>query len=106
MPGAGSGVDRSRSRPRAGVARTRSRLPARGRVRMTETLNYRQTIARAISDEMDRDERVILLGEDVARAGGAFKTTVGLFDRFGGERVRDTPISEQAIVGAALGAAI
>jgi pyruvate/2-oxoglutarate/acetoin dehydrogenase E1 component len=73
---------------------------------MTETLNYRQTIARAIADEMERDDRVILLGEDVARAGGAFKTTVGLFDRFGAERVRDTPISEQAIVGAALGAAI
>jgi pyruvate dehydrogenase E1 component beta subunit len=73
---------------------------------VTETLNYRQTIARALADELDADPTVILIGEDVGAAGGAFKSTVGLFERFGPRRVRDTPISEQAIVGAALGAAL
>ena len=53
-----------------------------------------------------RDERVVLFGEDVGAAGGAFKLTEGLFDRFGPRRVRDTPISEQAIVGAAIGSAL
>jgi pyruvate dehydrogenase E1 component beta subunit len=72
---------------------------------MTE-INYRQVIARAIADAMTEDDRVIFFGEDVAAAGGAFKTTVGLLEEFGPVRVRDTPISEQAIVGAALGAAI
>jgi pyruvate dehydrogenase E1 component beta subunit len=55
---------------------------------------------------MERDEAVVFLGEDVAAAGGVFKTTEGLLARFGPERVRDTPISEQAIVGAAMGAAM
>jgi pyruvate/2-oxoglutarate/acetoin dehydrogenase E1 component len=73
---------------------------------MNETVNYRQVIARAITDAMEEDSRVILLGEDVAAAGGAFKATPGLLERFGPERVMDTPISEQAIIGAALGAAI
>lgn len=67
---------------------------------------YREAVAKALSDEMDADPDVFCLGEDIGAAGGVFKTTVGLFDRFGPERVRDTPISEQAIVGAALGAAI
>ena len=73
---------------------------------MTDLINYRQIIAVAIADAMRIDPDVILIGEDVGAAGGAFKTTVGLFDEFGPERVLDTPISEQAIVGAALGAAI
>lgn len=73
---------------------------------MSETINYRQVIARALADAMDEDPTVLLLGEDVGAAGGAFKTTAGLFERFGPTRVRDTPISEQAIVGAALGAAM
>jgi pyruvate dehydrogenase E1 component beta subunit len=55
---------------------------------------------------MRRDERVVLLGEDVAAAGGVFKTTGGLLEEFGPRRVRDTPISEQAILGAAMGAAM
>jgi pyruvate dehydrogenase E1 component beta subunit len=55
---------------------------------------------------MRRDERVVFLGEDIAHAGGVFKTTVGLLDEFGPLRVRDTPISEQAILGAAMGAAM
>lgn len=73
---------------------------------MSGTINYRQVIARAIGDAMRENPDVFLLGEDVAEAGGAFKTTAGLLEEFGPRRVRDTPISEQAIVGAALGAAI
>src|ERR1700733_12326785 len=55
---------------------------------------------------MRRDPSVVFLGEDVAAAGGVFKTTVGLLEEFGPDRVRDTPISEQAILGAAIGAAM
>jgi acetoin:2,6-dichlorophenolindophenol oxidoreductase subunit beta len=69
-------------------------------------LTYRDAVSRAIAQEMDRDQSVVFLGEDVAGAGGVFKATVGLLERFGPERVRDTPISEQAILGAAMGAAM
>jgi acetoin:2,6-dichlorophenolindophenol oxidoreductase subunit beta len=69
-------------------------------------LTYRDAVARAITQEMERDPRVVFLGEDVAGAGGVFKATVGLLERFGPDRVRDTPISEQAILGAAMGAAM
>src|SRR6202034_1038902 len=55
---------------------------------------------------MERDSRVVFLGEDIAKAGGVFKATVGLYEKFGPLRVRDTPISEQAILGAAMGAAM
>ncbi len=72
---------------------------------MTE-LTYREAVRHALADELDGDPRVFLLGEDIAAAGGAFKVTEGLVDRFGPERVMDTPISEQAIVGAAIGAAL
>jgi pyruvate dehydrogenase E1 component beta subunit len=69
-------------------------------------LTYRSAIARGIAQEMERDPTVIMIGEDVAAAGGVFKTTEGLQARFGPERVRDTPISEQAITGALMGAAM
>jgi acetoin:2,6-dichlorophenolindophenol oxidoreductase subunit beta len=69
-------------------------------------LTYREAVARGIAQEMERDERVVFLGEDVAKAGGVFKATVGLYEQFGPKRVRDTPISEQAILGAAMGAAM
>ena len=69
-------------------------------------LSYREAVARAIAQEMSRDPDVVFLGEDVAKAGGVFKTTVGLLEQFGPARVRDTPISEQAILGAAMGAAM
>ena len=69
-------------------------------------LTYRNAIARGIAQEMRRDPQLVMLGEDIAAAGGAFKTTVGLLDEFGPERIRDTPISEQAILGAAMGAAM
>ena len=69
-------------------------------------LTYREAVAAGIAQEMARDERVVFLGEDIAAAGGVFKATVGLLDQFGPKRVRDTPISEQAILGAAMGAAM
>jgi pyruvate/2-oxoglutarate/acetoin dehydrogenase E1 component len=69
-------------------------------------LTYREAVARGIAQEMARDPDVVFLGEDVAKAGGVFKTTVGLLEQFGPVRVRDTPISEQAILGAAMGAAM
>ena len=67
---------------------------------------YRDAIALAIREEMDRDPDVLLLGEDVGKFGGAMAATRGLWDKFGDDRVIDTPISEMAIIGAALGAAI
>jgi pyruvate/2-oxoglutarate/acetoin dehydrogenase E1 component len=73
---------------------------------MSEQMNYRQTVARALADEMETDETVLLIGEDIGASGSPFKTTVGLFERFGPNRVRDTPISEQAIIGAAIGAGL
>ena len=69
-------------------------------------LTYREAVAAGIAQEMRRDDRVVFLGEDVAAAGGVFKATVGLLEEFGPIRVRDTPISEQAILGAAMGAAM
>jgi pyruvate dehydrogenase E1 component beta subunit len=73
---------------------------------MTMEATYRQAITRALGDEMELDARVILFGEDVAAAGGVFKATDGLQERFGPRRVLDTPISEQAIVGCAIGCAL
>lgn len=69
-------------------------------------MTYREAVAKALADEMRADPTVIFFGEDVAEAGGVFKVTPGLYDEFGPNRVRDTPISEQAILGAALGAAL
>jgi len=69
-------------------------------------LTYRDAVAYGIAQEMRRDPSLVMLGEDVGAAGGVFKTTVGLLDEFGPERIRDTPISEQAILGAAMGAAM
>jgi pyruvate/2-oxoglutarate/acetoin dehydrogenase E1 component len=69
-------------------------------------LTYRQAVARGIAQEMERDPTVVMLGEDIGAAGGVFKTTEGLLGQFGPDRVRDTPISEQAIIGAAMGAAM
>jgi pyruvate dehydrogenase E1 component beta subunit len=69
-------------------------------------LTYREAVGHAIAQEMERDPTVYFIGEDVAAAGGVFKTTEGLLDRFGPARVRDTPISEQAIIGAVMGAAM
>ena len=67
-------------------------------------VTYLEAIRQGIWEEMERDERVFVLGEDVGTYGGAFKVTAGMLERFGPERVLDTPISESAIVGAAIGA--
>jgi len=69
-------------------------------------LTYRQAVAEAMAEEIARDERVFLMGEDVGKHGGAFAASKGLFDEFGPGRVKDTPISESIIVGAGVGAAL
>jgi pyruvate/2-oxoglutarate/acetoin dehydrogenase E1 component len=73
---------------------------------MADVISYREAVAEGIAREMRRDPTVVCLGEDIGAAEGVFKTTVGLFKEFGPRRVWDTPISEQAIVGAAMGAAM
>jgi pyruvate/2-oxoglutarate/acetoin dehydrogenase E1 component len=69
-------------------------------------LTYAEALNEALREEMRRDDSVIVFGEEVALAGGVYKVTKGLLEEFGPERVRDTPISEVAIVGAAIGAAL
>jgi pyruvate/2-oxoglutarate/acetoin dehydrogenase E1 component len=73
---------------------------------MTEPLEFRTAIRDAIAEELERDESVVFFGEDVAIAGGVFKATPDLYERFGPTRVFDTPISELALAGAAYGAAV
>jgi pyruvate/2-oxoglutarate/acetoin dehydrogenase E1 component len=69
-------------------------------------IKYREAISEALREEMNRDERVFIIGEDVGQFGGVFQSTATLWETFGPSRVVDTPISEQAIVGTALGAAL
>lgn len=69
-------------------------------------IEYRQAITEAITEEMDRDSRVFLIGEDIGVYNGAFKAYRGLLDRYGPRRVINTPISESVIIGAGIGAAI
>ncbi|MBI4261779.1 MAG: alpha-ketoacid dehydrogenase subunit beta [Actinobacteria bacterium] len=69
-------------------------------------LTYREAVAHGIAQEMRRDPSLVMLGEDVGPAGGVFTPTEGLIEEFGPVRIRDTPISEQALVGAAMGAAM
>jgi len=73
---------------------------------MTEQISYREAVAEGIARELRRDQNVVCLGEDIGAAGGVFKTTQGLFGEFGPSRIWDTPISEQAILGLAMGAAM
>ena len=73
---------------------------------MTRTISFSQALREAMIEEMDRDPAVFLMGEDVGLFGGVFGVSAGMFEKFGNERVRDTPISEQALVGAGLGAAL
>ncbi len=72
----------------------------------TRTLTYRDAIRLALTEEMERDPSIVLVGEDIGAFGGAYKVTSGLLERFGERRVRETPISEGAIAGLALGAAL
>jgi acetoin:2,6-dichlorophenolindophenol oxidoreductase subunit beta len=69
-------------------------------------ITFKQAVLEALTEEMSADERVIVIGEDVGKAGGVFLQTQGLFDAFGAARVVDTPISEAAIMGVAIGAAM
>ena len=69
-------------------------------------ITYAQAIKEAMAEEMRRDENVFLMGEDVGPYGGAFGVSVGMYEEFGEERVKDTPISEAVIAGAAAGAAV
>jgi pyruvate dehydrogenase E1 component beta subunit len=73
---------------------------------MPDAISYSKAINQAIAEEMERDENVIIYGQDVAKWGGIFRVTGGLLDRFGPERVFDSPISENVMVGAGVGAAI
>ena len=75
-------------------------------VRVMSALEFRDAIRDALAEELERDPSVIFLGEDVGAAGGVFKVTPGLHERFGPTRVIDTPISELALAGAAFGAAV
>ncbi len=72
----------------------------------TATSEFRAALNEALREELDRDAQVVLLGEDIAVAGGVFKVTDGLLEQFGAERVIDTPISELALAGAAFGGAV
>jgi acetoin:2,6-dichlorophenolindophenol oxidoreductase subunit beta len=71
-----------------------------------QTLTYREAIVAAQRDALQNNPDIILMGEDIGAPGGPFKTTDGLFEEFGGDRVRDTPISENAFIGAAMGMAL
>src|SRR4051794_27019698 len=103
--GARGGVGGARAG--VGLVRTGARRPRRGRLGglMSET-TYKGAINKAIVDALLADDDVFFFGEDVGAAGGAFKPSVGIQERFGPRRVLDTPISEQAIVGLAIGAAM
>ena len=70
------------------------------------TVTYLEAIRQALWDEMEQDERVFMLGQDIGTYGGAFRVTAGFLDRFGPGRIIDTPISESAMIGAAVGAAM
>ncbi|MGN6793402.1 MAG: alpha-ketoacid dehydrogenase subunit beta, partial [Streptosporangiaceae bacterium] len=73
---------------------------------LEEAVTYREAVAEGLARELRRDPAVVCLGEDIGAAGGVFKTTQGLFEEFGPGRIWDTPISEQAILGLAMGAAM
>src|SRR5205814_809294 len=108
-PRAHAGGGRRRRDPAAAHARARRRRGCDrdgGRVRLMAELRYREALGAALHEELRRDERVILLGEDIGVFGGAFKVTEGLLEEFGERRVRDTPISENTIVGVGVGAAM
>ena len=70
------------------------------------TITYRDALREAIREEMQRDERVFILGEDIAGYGGTYAVTKGLFEEFGEKRVRDTPLAEEVITGVTIGAAL
>ena len=90
----------------SGQTRQRRPRPARRRAAEPVTITYREAMRAAIRDALQRDDRVFLMGEDVGRYGGCFAVSLGLLEEFGPERIRDTPLSESAFVGAGIGAAM
>src|SRR5258706_7915791 len=70
------------------------------------TITYRDALREAIREEMQRDERVFIMGEDIAGYGGTYAVTKGLFEEFGEKRVRDTPLAEEVIAGAGISEAV
>lgn len=72
----------------------------------SQTFTYLEAIRQALWEELEQDQRVLLLGQDIGTYGGAFRVTAGMLERFGPERIVDTPISESAMIGAAVGAAM
>jgi len=95
--------DRGRRSIRPGAMSSQTESAAPGGA---EVVTYREAIRLALDDAMAADETVLLLGEDIAKAGGPFKTTVGLYEKYGAERVFDTPIAENGFCGIALGMAL
>ncbi|MBX5449241.1 alpha-ketoacid dehydrogenase subunit beta [Thermogemmatispora sp.] len=81
-------------------------MRATSKAEQERRLTYAQAIREALAEEMERDPSLLLLGEDIGEPGGVFGVTQGLLQRFGAERVLDTPISEEAVIGTALGAAL
>jgi acetoin:2,6-dichlorophenolindophenol oxidoreductase subunit beta len=73
---------------------------------MSKKVNFRWALNQALDEELARDEKVFLIGEDIGRAGGTFGITRNLYDKYGDLRVKDTPISEEGIMGTAVGAAL
>jgi pyruvate/2-oxoglutarate/acetoin dehydrogenase E1 component len=89
-----------------GAGRTSSPAPRAAAASAAPTMDFRSALREALDEALAADERVILFGEDVAVAGGVFAVTPGLYDKYGSERVFDTPISELALAGAAFGSAV
>jgi hypothetical protein len=85
----------------------RLRIVSRAAARTdSKLMTYREALRLALREELARDKRVFLMGEEVGLFGGAYKVSAGLLDEFGADRVRDTPISEEGFVGAVVGAAM
>ena len=101
-----SRADPAKYRPEGELEKWKERDPIKLYRERLRQFGVGDAVARGIAQEMTRDPDVIFFGEDVAKPGGVFKTTVGLYEQFGPKRVRDCPISEQAILGAAMGAAM
>ena len=81
-------------------------MPTKGKTGMNRVRTYREALGEGIKEEMERDDRVFLLGEDVGVYGGAYKVSKGLLELFGKRRIIDAPLSEALIVGAGVGAAL
>jgi len=73
---------------------------------MSRTITYIDAITEALDQEMERDDRVFIMGEDIGPSGGVFKATAGLWEKYGEDRVLDTPLAENNIIASALGAAM